>query len=1010
MLDDENVPLHEIVQRNTSRPARDLYNFFGSGDFTREKGSADTNVTNVVYKRCYNIPAESTGVFFDLLNKCRLEARMSHYAERQWYEGVANTGIMIDIDHNQASAAPAITPNHIKMVCRRIGSILSDTLDFAPFADAQGNFVYHMFVIRKPEPALLDGVNPPTYRDGFHILIPELRVSRGYKRFLIAEISTRGVMAAVFNDIPHLDSPAKMIDAGSAHAPVLFFGCSKRDRPAYPLSAVWRFEVDDCKNSNQEEVLLAPVLAGLRPGDAPTPINLCYELSLGHYSMTLGGHPTWLCKREITPRAEIEGRIQTVSEKTGGGIFTADELAQDESDLSIVSINNTQAKYVHGLLNMLSIDYATDYKKWFLVMAVIAQCGTGEDFRVVAREFSRRAPEKYSPAEFDRVWGDVTSGTFRGEPVRLGSLRSWARACSPDVYREYEKNSYGGYLRRQVYLFEGHIGHATTARLCTITCGDKFIVDVNSKLSGRPGYCWYEFVTPGQAMKTGEVYKWRQEYDPDNLHLYIGEHLPKIYQQVLDTLTAHKDSAENKDLLKYWKYVEGCFKTSMFKLQDNNYQRNVIEQAQFMFRRRGFAAQLDNYEYVLGVGNGVLKIGADPTLIQGYHEYAISKFTEVDYVPFDAADPFVVELLDAFRNTFPEPDVFEFMMMHAATGLDMRESACLLVLLVGGGQNGKTFFAKMVHNAIGNDYCATGKPALLTAPAEKPGDANSAQMQQKDKRYFYFDEFNKSEHLNTARVKAIVTPSWQTGRDLYAKQSCFKNTSNPIALSNFDFVIDTTDHGTWRRIYYYICKTKFCAKPNPANPYERLENARLIDECSNDPRYRQAMLSIMVEYYRRLTITYGGDLKRVPVPTIMRESAVFRNRQDAVNLFITQMLVLSPKADPVPMTALTAAYIAWYSRTVRQSSQTALDAAAGFGNSRIAASLERRLNSTQYLIGYRIKGAPEDPLEPGESEMITEEMAHAERAGGVLDPHPDDAEPEIALTDEDLDGLFEGVI
>jgi phage/plasmid-associated DNA primase len=233
-----------------------------------------------------------------------------------------------------------------------------------------------------------------------------------------------------------------------------------------------------------------------------------------------------------------------------------------------------------------------------------------------------------------------------------------------------------------------------------------------------------------------------------------------------------------------------------------------------------------------------LKIGPDPILIKGFHEYKISKFTETDYVPYDPENPYVKTLMKAFSDIFPENDVRDFMLYHASTGLDARESACLLLLLVGGGQNGKSFFAKMVHNTLGNMYCAAGKSALLTAPIERAENANSAQMQMRDKRYFYFDEFNKCEVLNTGRVKAIVNPGWQSGRDLNQRQSNFRNTCNPVALSNFDFIIDTTDHGTWRRIYYYRNKVKFTDKPNPNNRYEKMVDTRYMDEYTNDPLFK----------------------------------------------------------------------------------------------------------------------------------------------------------------------------
>jgi phage/plasmid-associated DNA primase len=345
----------------------------------------------------------------------------------------------------------------------------------------------------------------------------------------------------------------------------------------------------------------------------------------------------------------------------------------------------------------------------------------------------------------------------------------------------------------------------------------------------------------------------------------------------------------------------------------------------------------------------------------------------------------------------------------------------------------------MIHNTLGNEYCASGKSALLTSPIEKGNEANSAQMQMRGKNYFYFDEFNKCEHLNTARLKMMVNPGWQSGRENYGNQTNFKNTCNPICLSNFDFIIDTTDHGTWRRIYYYHNKVKFCEKPNPDNPYEKLADPRFIDEYANDPMYQQAMLSIMVHYYSILCRDYRGDLKRVPVPTIARETEEFRNRQDSVNRFITQNLVRSPAAEPIAMTTLVGRYIEWYNRTVNPKQHNGLDIASQFENSRIATSLERRNADILYLIGHRIRASPDELLQQDEEELSPPPLTTApvsadsvkanfvgyvmntERAGGRADSRADARVDNIAGEDgtgedgsggegcDDIMALLEGI-
>jgi phage/plasmid-associated DNA primase len=440
---------------------------------------------------------------------------------------------------------------------------------------------------------------------------------------------------------------------------------------------------------------------------------------------------------------------------------------------------------------------------------------------------------------------------------------------------------------------------------------------------------------------------------------------------VRDNIKARKDGAANEAEAKYWTNVEKNFKIYQTKLGNDMFQNGIIKQAQYHFRMRGFFEELDSYEDVIGVGNGILKLGVEPLLIKGFHEYKISKYTEVNYVPYDPNNPYIRVLIQAFMDIFPEPDVFRFMMMHMSTGLDRYESACILLMLIGGGQNGKTFAMKMLHNTLGNQYCALGKSALLTSPMERGESANSAQMQQMGKNYFYFDEFNRCEILNTGRVKGMVNPGWQSGRDLNVRQCNFKNINNPVLLSNFELIIETRDHGTWRRIYYYNNKVKFCKNPDPNNKWEKKANTALIDSCPNDPLYLEAMLSILVHYNTILHRDYKNDIKNIPVPTIDYETEVYRNRMDTINRFITQMIVKSPDSEPILNTILAQKYQEWYNQSIKAQGQTLPDVQSEFTNSKVAPSMSMHECGLMALNGHRVKATADEPLQPGESTLMT---------------------------------------
>lgn len=965
----------EIIQTKLSKRVRDLQTFFRANHFATEKGDQNTNIINVAEKKTYNIPDVHVEEFFGILDDCRKEKRMIHYSERQETASKSKSGIMIDFDRYQRSKDAQLTDRHFEALTRHIAKLLNEFLDFSQAADG-GKFTFHVFVIRKPGIVFAPVKNaapnaPPVYKDGFHLLIPEIQVLKGLKRYLLDELLSRGIIKRVFNDIDHIEPADKMLDKMSASNPVHFIGCSKPEKPAYLLSHAYKVTIYiDDDDIDRKLLNVAELTSGIYRETAetkPLDINLTYELSLGFYFPQLGGKNTWLKKRQFDYRMELQGKIQLMLEKTNKNILAQDEIEAADNSVDILTMGNAEAAYLKKVLEILDLSYASEYEKWYKVICAIAHTNT--NYKALAIWFSHRKPESWSPLEIERVWNEATNGRFARKPVTKRSLIHWARESSPQRFADINKENYFNVLARYAYDNEGRVEHSMAAKVLYAMVGDKFVCDTGeSEKAGKKSYCWYEFVLPGQAMKKGEVYKWRKELEPDNIHLFISEHLPKVYEQLAANIKGRKDNADNEVEGKYWAGVEKTFKRYQSALSNDTFQNGVVRQSQYRFRSRGFTDELDKYEDVLGVGNGVLKIGADAQLIKGFHEYKISKYTEIDYSP-DMDTPYVRTLLKAFRDIFPEEDVFNFMMFHAATGLDAKESACILVLLVGGGQNGKSFFAKMVHNTLGQEYCGSGKMALLTAPMERAESANSAQMQMKDKRWFYFDEANKCEVLNPARVKSVVNPGYQSGRDLNQRQQNFKNTCNPIAMSNYDFAIETTDHGMWRRIYYYKNKVKFCANPNPNNPYEKKEDRRFMYEYTNNPLYLQAMLTILVHYYQRLCREFGGDIKNVPVPTILHETEEFRNRQDAVNRFITQMVVKSPKVETT-LNTVAGKYVEWYNKNIKNANQPITDVMSQFENSRIATHLVRRPGGVQYLVGFRIKTAVDEKIDEDAGEEM----------------------------------------
>ena len=150
----------------------------------------------------------------------------------------------------------------------------------------------------------------------------------------------------------------------------------------------------------------------------------------------------------------------------------------------------------------------------------------------------------------------------------------------------------------------------------------------------------------------------------------------------------------------------------------------------------------------------------------------------------------------------------------------------------------------------------------------------------------------------------------------------------------------------------------------------RQVNNKFIDSFANDPNYKQAQLSIMVHYYSILCRKYDGDIKNVPCQTIKLETEEFRNRQDALNRFITQLIVKSPGAEAIGLPVIATKYTDWYNANVKPTKQSIIDVQAQFENSRIASSLEHRISGIKFLLGHRMLDSISDQIQSNESYLF----------------------------------------
>lgn len=975
-----------------------------------ERRSEKTNIIDQGESKTYSFDEENLASLFYHLERCRRAGSVMHFSEKQGSPSSLQSGIMLDFDialstrplekvksipcGAKGQDVPKVLDERAYLViCSILVKALIGDLVIPPSALCDGEFQLEIFFIVRPEVSPLS-VPKGSFKYGFHLLVPGVQVSRSYKKYLISELRKNEKLLKVLGEIgavgvpniavvdetkpaPNTSPLEACLDQNSASVPVLFVGSCKRGGNVYPLGAAFQIRGDISNLRDGMGYFITAI------SDAQlAQYNLCYELSLwARPSRELqkqregeDGFKVGLVKPHVfTYREELITKVETISDRLKGSVLSQDEFRETEREVSELCRRSPDGEYIQQLLSLLDETYCSDYTKWRNV--VFALCNAGEacnaDFLPLAQWFSQRCPEKWTAGgkeSLEKLWEESKEGhairktSPHYKPLSKRSIIYWAKLCSPDRFKELSKGNYYNALATYIYKHGGVLAHAMIAEVLHMMLTERFVVDTVTTLTSAR-YIWYEFVSEGQKMRPGEIWKWRVEAEPDELHMFISNKMVDIAEQIRREVMDKQKEASSDEEGKYYKELKKKLDVSINNLYNNIFKKHSIEQARFMFRRRGFIEMLDKDPDILGVANGVIRlatVGRPHTqLISGFHEWPVSRFTTVKFRPFDPTEYWTQLLLDATKKIIPELDMRNWFMMFLATGLYHGLKDPVMLFMVGCGSNAKTFLARMAEVVLG-DYATKLPITLLTSEREDASKPNSAVMQSKGKGFIYFEESNKREVLNTSRLKDMVNPGVTNARDLGTKQETFENSATPLSLSNFGFIIETKDDGTWRRCRHYRAKAKFCSRPDPNNPYEHKDDRRFINDYINDPNCQTAFLGIMVYFWEKLQAEYQGSIRDVPCPTLDKETEIYRNSQDVLNRFVTERIVVSPKNQrQYPMAFISGQFCDWYQSNIESGGRryVASEVIGDLSNSSLSRFLTTTPNGMQVLSGCRFLNA-----------------------------------------------------
>lgn len=414
--------------------------------------------------------------------------------------------------------------------------------------------------------------------------------------------------------------------------------------------------------------------------------------------------------------------------------------------------------------------------------------------------------------------------------------------------------------------------------------------------------CWYCYNNNVSTNKPKRLNKWKKSKSaPVELETYYLENkMVNILNAVISELDQEEEKGKETNRIM----------NELKKVRFNLGQEATINKLMNMFARRLNMGDLDEVidaiPFIIGVHNGILDLGIEkgnilaiPRFHSGYSEYIVTKSANASFrqdvfdalIKVDWPDQCLhsgIEKVWTFlSDIIVERDALEFIITNCATMLDDKLNVGLILMIVGGGANGKSAIADNLYYIIA-EYIAKLKSSLLRGDS-KAGSADPELMKIKGKRGGILTETNPRDIMVSSRIKEL-TENTKTGRNLNEDEQDFESNVTIQMYSNYPLEVDVRDLGTWRRIMIYNTKRIF--KDNPIGENERKVNREFEKIASNDQEFADTLFTLLVYFRVRLHNLYGDDIKQIKTPTLARETEIYKSEQDSITKFVNSNIVI----------------------------------------------------------------------------------------------------------------------
>jgi putative DNA primase/helicase len=291
---------------------------------------------------------------------------------------------------------------------------------------------------------------------------------------------------------------------------------------------------------------------------------------------------------------------------------------------------------------------------------------------------------------------------------------------------------------------------------------------------------------------------------------------------------------------------------------------------------------MDGNQWALSCANGTFDI-KEGVLKEFRREDLCTKSTKYKYVPNSKLP---AKLMEAMLKTFeaqPDPDECVRYLMrwfgYMATG-DTSEQK--LLILHGGGRNGKTMLLQNIIGEALGDYMSTVSQDVIIAQDRRSGGAPSPELVDiQALRMGLYSESSPGDFLNEGRIKQLTGSTEVKARQVFGSFFTYIPTCKFVIDTNYMPKIRGTDFGILRRL-----------RPVPF--------ARQIPEAEVDKFFAQKLMAEHGDAVLSVILDEAHAYSKeglLPEPKCVKdEVSQFAEDNDVIGCFLTEMCEIDESA------------------------------------------------------------------------------------------------------------------